>query len=142
MMKGGLFRKKKSESSDSTPESLKVSPGSRLLELCNGDTELYQSLARILIVDPKRVTVPIDSFLAEAQEDEAKGDKLRAELAYRIAGALALFKGDKEGVQKYFQKALSLATTSRQEYKTLAQHPANAVEVARRYYESESIQVG
>ena len=109
------------------------------MDLCDGNTELYQSLARILILDPRRITVPLESFIADGQDRETKGDNLRAELAYRIAGALALYKGDKEAVQKYFEKALSLASASRPEYKMLSQHAGDAVEVARRYYESASI---
>ncbi len=140
-MSGGRFRRKKNSDgfSDSGSAGVKVTVGSKLMDLCDGNTELYQSLARILILDPRRITVPLESFVADGQDQETKGDNLRAELAYRIAGALALYKGDKEAVQKYFEKALSLASASRPEYKMLSQHAGDAVDVARRYYESASI---
>ena len=104
--------------------------------MTGGNTELYQALARLLILDPKKINIPLETFLTEAQDFETQGNKLRAEVAYRVAGALSLFQGDTEGVRKYFSKALIIAGNSRVEYKMLMDHLDDAVAVAKRYYGS------
>jgi len=116
-----------------TPEAVMAS---RLMDLTGGNTELYQALARLLILDPKKINIPLETFLIEAQDFETQGNKLRAEVAYRVAGALSLFQGDTEGVRKYFSKALTIAGNSRGEYKMLMDHLDDAVAVAKRYYGS------
>jgi hypothetical protein len=116
-----------------TPEAVMAS---KLTELCAGDTELCQALARLMILDPKKINIPLETFLTEGQEFETQGNKLRAEVAYRVAGALSLFQGDTEGVRKYFGKALTIAGNSRGEYKTLMDHLDDAVAIAKRYYGS------
>ena len=109
---------------------------SKLMDLCGGSTELYQALSRLMILDPKKVNVPLETFLSEAQAYETQGNKLRAEVDYRVAGALSLFQGDTEGVRKYFAKAFMIAGNSRGEYKMLIDHLDDAVAVAKRYYGS------
>ncbi len=116
-----------------TPEAVMAS---KLTELCAGDIELCQALARLMILDPKKINIPLETFLTEAQDFEAQGNRLRAEVAYRVAGALSLFQGDTEGVRKYFGKALMIAGNSRGEYKTLVDHLDDAVSIAKKYYGS------
>jgi hypothetical protein len=78
---------------------------------------------------------PLDRVLSEAQENEAQGNKLRAEVAYRIAGGISLYKGDMDGVSKYFSKAASFAGDSHPEYQAILKKSTEAVAVARKYYE-------
>ena len=140
MMKGGLFRKKKnSEGFGGSAQNESPNPNivSKLQELSGNNTALYTALARLLFLDPKKISAPLETHLTEAQDYETKGEKLRAELAYRIAGAIALYKGDADAVQRYFTKALALANSSRPEYKMLTEHSSDAVAIAKRYYESE-----
>lgn len=137
-MRGGLLRRKQHNSAPvavqgNTPEAAMAS---KLVDLCGGNTELYQALSRLMILDPKKVNIPLETFLSEAQAYEAQGNKLRAEVDYRVAGALSLFQGDTEGVRKYFAKALMIAGNSRSEYKMLIDHLDDAVAVAKRYYGS------
>jgi hypothetical protein len=72
-----------------------------------------------MFLDPKKITVPLDAVLKEAQDYEAQGNKLRAEVGYRIAGGISLYKGDVEGVNKYFAKAASFAGDSHPEYQII-----------------------
>ncbi len=135
-MRGGVLRRKQhnsipSSSQGNTPEAVMAS---KLMDLCTGDTELCQALARLMILDPKKINISLETFLKEAQDFETQGNKLRAEVGYRVAGALSLFQGDTEGVRKYFGKALMIAGNSRGEYKTLMDHLDDAVAVAKRYY--------
>ena len=116
-----------------------VTVSSRLRELCGGDEDMYTALSRLMFLDPRKIVSPLESVLSEAMESESKGNNLRAEVGYRIAGSISLWKGDAEGVRKYFTKASMFAGDSRPEYKTLARKADDAVGVARKYYEvSES----
>jgi len=107
----------------------------RLRELCGGDAELYGALSHLLFLDPKKIMTPLDRVLSEAQENEARGNKLRAEVAYRIAGGISLYRGDLDGVSKYFSKAASFSGDSHPEYKAILKKSTEAVAVARKYYE-------
>ncbi len=110
---------------------------SRLQELTGSDPELYQVMSRLLFLDPKKITTSFEEALRQASELESSGNKLRAETWYRIAGGIALYRADPDGVRKYFEKASSIAGDSRPEYKTIAKRSEEAVEIAKKYYESK-----
>ena len=107
----------------------------RLKELCGGDGDLYTAMSRLMFLDPKKITTPLDRVLTEAQSFEAQGNKLRAEVGYRIAGGISLYKGDLDGVKKYFEKAASFAGDSHPEYQAILKRSDEAVSIARKYYD-------
>lgn len=107
----------------------------RLRELCGGDNELYAAMSRLMFLDPKKILTPLERVLDEAQENEAQGNKLRAEVAYRIAGGISLYRGDLGGVNKYFAKAASFAGDSHPEYGFILKRSSEAVSIAQKYYE-------
>jgi len=107
----------------------------RLKELCGGDGDFYKAMSRLMFLDPKKITTPLDRLLSEAQSFEAQGNKLRAEVGYRIAGGISLFKGDLDGMRKYFEKAASFAGDSHPEYQTILKRSDEAVNIARKYYD-------
>jgi len=110
----------------------------RLKELCGGDSDLYTAMSRLMFLDPKKIMAPLDRVLTEAQEYEAQGNKLRAEVGYRIAGGISLYRGDLDGVKKYFEKAASFAGDSHPEYQTILKRSDEAVNIARKFYEEFS----
>ena len=110
----------------------------RLKELCGGDGDLYGAMSRLMFLDPKKITTSLDRVLAEAQEFEAQGNRLRAEVGYRIAGGIALYRSDADGVKKYFEKAASFAGDTHSEYQIILKRSEEAVNVARKYYEEFS----
>ena len=117
-----------------------VSVTSKLQELCGGNEELYRALSNLMFLDPKKITVSLETVLSEARDFELNGNNIRAEVSYRTAGGVSLYKGDPEGVRSYFSKASLLAGDSRLGYMTLAKRADEAVSVARKYYEiSESL---
>ena len=116
--------------------NIEVSAASRLQELCGGNEELYRALSSLMFLDPKKILTSFENVLNEAREFEEKGNSLRAEVGYRVAGGMSLYKGDVEGVRTHFSKAASLAGNSHTEYKTIAKRADEAVSVARKYYES------
>ncbi len=131
-MKLGLRKPNQKEQSEvTTTESV---ASNRLRELCGNDTELYTTMSRLMFLDPKKIITPLDKTLREAQDYEAQGNKLRAEIGYRIAGGISLSTGDVDGVNKYFSKAASIAGDSHPEYQIILKRSSEAVAVARKYY--------
>ena len=132
-MKLGFGRAKhKDPSPGATAETLTTN---RLRELCGGDNDLFSTMSRLMFLDPKKIMIPLERVLSETQDYEAQGNKLRAEVGYRIAGGISLYKGDLDGVNKYFSKAASFASDSHPEYQNILKRSSEAVAVARKYYE-------
>ena len=133
----GLFGRKKNQSSPAGNQLGTQEPVfSKLQEIAGTDTEMYQSLSRLLFLDPKKITTPLEDAVSQASTFDATGNKTRAEVWYRIAGGIALYRGDAESVRKFFEKASSIAANSRPEYKTIASRSQDAVNLARKFYES------
>jgi hypothetical protein len=93
-------------------------------------------MSRLLFMDPKKITTSLEEAVSQATSFEAAGSKTRAEVWYRIAGGMALYQGDSEGVRKFFEKAASISGNSKPEYATVANRSQEAVAIARKYYES------
>src|SRR6266496_3130925 len=134
----GLFGRKKTQTSTAgnPPVSLEPILLSKLQEITGSDAEMYQSLSRLLFLDPKKITTSLEDALSQATSFDSSGSKTRAEVWYRIAGGIALYRGDVESVRKFFEKASSIAGNSRPEYKTIASRSQDAVNLARKFYES------
>ncbi len=132
-MKLGLRKtKQKNPGPETGAESIVAN---RLKELCGGDADLYGALSRLMFLDPKKIITNLDVIVSDAQNFEAKGDKLRAEVGYRIAGGISLSRGDENGVKTYFEKAAAFAGDSHPEYGIILKRSGEAVSVARKYYD-------
>jgi hypothetical protein len=129
------FRKEKVQIERSPGEALAAIGSMRLHELASGDEELYQALSRLMFLDPAKIKTPLERLVSEAQDFENKGDRLRAELDYRIAGSIALYKGDADALKTYFSKASAMTRDPRPEYDTLIKKSTQAVNVAKKFYE-------
>jgi hypothetical protein len=127
--------KQKDPALEMSSESVAVN---RLKELCAGDADLYGALSRLMFLDPKKITTSIEQVVNDGQTFEKQGDKLRAEVNYRIAGGIALSRGDPNGVRNYFEKAASLAGDSKPEYQVVLKRSDEAVNIARKFYEEFS----
>jgi len=101
----GIFRKKeKKEEKDSAPKK----PAQRTLleELCGDDKELYEVLSRTIMLNPDTATREgADSYVQKAQVYEKDGNRMRARIAYQMAGEISLYEGKLPQVQKFFKKA-------------------------------------
>jgi hypothetical protein len=97
---------------------------------------MYRSMSRLLFLDPKKITTSLEQAVSLAANFEQAGNKIRAEVWYRIAGGISLFKGDAEGVRKFFEKADSAGGSSKPEYKTMASRAQEAVSLAKKYYDN------
>jgi hypothetical protein len=132
----GFGKPKQKEQSEGTMTESILS--NRLKELCGDDSDLYVAMSHLMFLDPKKILIPLDGVLKDAQDYEAQGNKLRAEVGYRIAGGISLAKGDLDGVNKYFSKAAMLAGDSHPEYQTILKRSSEAVAIARKYYDEFS----
>ena len=133
-----LFGKKKTQPSpaENLTENQEPMVLSKLQEITAADDEMYQSLSRLLFLDPKKIITSLEDAVSQAAAFDSTGNRTRAEVWYRIAGGIALYRGDPEGVRKFFEKASSIAGDRRPEYKTMASRSQDAVNLARKFYES------
>ncbi len=132
-----LFGKKKNQSSpvENSHQDQEPMVLSKLQEISAGDDEMYRSLSRLLFLDPKKITTSLEDAVSQATTFDSTGNRTRAEVWYRIAGGIALYRGDPESVRKFFEKASSIAGDRRPEYKTMATRSQDAVNLARKFYE-------
>ena len=133
-----LFGKKKNQPSpaENPTENQEPMVLSKLQEITAGDDEMYRSLSRLLFLDPKKIFTSLEDAVSQATTFDSTGNRTRAEVWYRIAGGIALYRGDQDGVRKFFEKASSIAGDRRPEYKTIASRSQDAVNLARKFYES------
>ena len=133
-----LFGKKKNQPSpaENPTENHEPMVLSKLQEITVGDDEMYRSLSRLLFLDPKKIITSLEDAVSQATGFDSTGNRTRAEVWYRIAGGIALYRGDQDGVRKFFEKASSIAGDRRPEYKTMATRSQDAVSLARKFYES------
>jgi len=133
----GLFGKKKNNPSpaENPTENQESMVLSKLQEITAGDDEMYRSLSSLLFLDPKKIFTSLEDAVSQATAFDSSGNRTRAEVWYRIAGGIALYRGDPEGVRKFFEKASSIAGDRRPEYKTIASRSQDAVNLARKFYE-------
>src|SRR6266571_4599611 len=84
----GLFGKKENQTSPTgnPPENQEPPVLSKLQEITVGDAEMYQSLSRLLFLDPKKITTSFEDAVSQATTFDSSGNKTRAEVWYRIAG--------------------------------------------------------
>jgi hypothetical protein len=127
-----VFGKKKAQAQSNQSEPVVLN---RLQEIVGNDAEMYQSMSRLLFLDPKKIPTSLEDAVSQASSFESAGNQLRAELWYRIAGGIALYRGDAESVRKFFEKAAQYSGNSKPEYKTVAERSSDAVSIARKYYE-------
>lgn len=134
----GLFRKKKDQTASprNSAESQEPMVLSKLQEITANDSDMYQSLSRLLFLDPKKITTSLEDAVSQAGAFESSGNRTRAEVWYRIAGGIALYRGDVDSVRKFFEKASFIAGDRRPEYKTIAGRSQDAVNLARKFYEN------
>jgi len=122
-----LFKRKKTETVAEETMEKSLSP---LQTICGNDGELYQALSEVMFLNPTRIKISMDEAVKKAEEFEKQGNKLRAKIYYRIAGGLAIYKGDVTRVKRYFGKAQKLTG----EKYTILKNPEKAVAKAQEYY--------
>jgi hypothetical protein len=123
-----LLRRKKTE--EKSPEKAEETT-SELEKFLVDDKEAYEALQRTMLLDPRKVEVPMKEAVKRAKELEKQGDALRARVWYEVAGGLAIYEGDVKKVKEYFSKCAKLSPNI--EYPIL-KNTARAVQKAQEYY--------
>ncbi len=129
-----VYWHKKRNSIASVTQDSSVPKTDKLLELCDGNADLYRILSHIMFLRPESITRTTDDFLNEAEQSEAEGSLVKAVVDYRIIGTICLQKGDVSCVKKYFGKAMSLTNGAHPEYAKIIEYADTAVRVAQKYY--------
>jgi len=108
----GIFRKKEKKEPTEEKQALKkettAQPAEKTLlgSLCKDDQELYEVMARTILLNPETVVKEGANFyLEKAQNYEKDGNRIGARTAYQTAGEISLYEGKLPLVQKFFKKA-------------------------------------
>jgi len=129
-----LFHKKAKE--EKKEKLVEKKQPTELEVICGGrDTKVYKALCNTLLLrppNPKNEDSSIEGELEKArQKEEAKDISGAAQHLFQ-AGRLALFKGDVEGMKKYFGQYKEITGRNL----LILEIPEEAVEKAREYYKS------
>ncbi|MFQ6065353.1 MAG: hypothetical protein ACE5L6_07740 [Candidatus Bathyarchaeia archaeon] len=124
------FRKKKAEEEirEKKEEKEEISD---LERICKGDKEVYEALRTTMLLDPRKVEVPLKEAAKRAKDFEKQKDRIRAKTWYEVAGGLAIYEGDVDKVKEYFSKCAELSPDSNY---TILKIPEKAVSKALEYY--------
>jgi len=131
-MKLKLFkrRKEKEEKMDIGNEVGSETIGTELKDLCSEKPELYEALKDFMFLYPEKIDIKLEDAVKNAEKFEKSKDTLRAAVWYKIAGGLALYKGDVSKVEKYITKYAELTNC----VPKILKFAEEAVKKAQEYY--------
>ena len=101
-----FWRKKEEETKEEKEEPKEEK--TPLEELCADDPEAYEALYDTMFLDPKKVGTSMEEVVKSAKKLEESKDNLRASTQWKIAGGLAIAKGDVAKVERFFGKCAKL----------------------------------
>jgi len=133
----GIFRKKEKEKKEATAP--KTAPKTPLEELCGDDKELYEVLNKTILLNPEMTAKEgVNSHLEKAQKYEEAEDRMRARIAYQVAGEISQYEGKLAQAQKFFKKAVEVDPDypyrKAFEYYSKKENAERALAVAQEYY--------
>jgi len=117
-----LFRKKEVEEKPKLTE---------LEQICLNDSEVYEALKDTMFLNPLRIDVSFDNAVSNARKFEKEKNYLKAALWYKIAGGLAIYKGDINKVRECFGKYAKLTGKKLK----ILEVTEEAVKKAQEYYQ-------
>lgn len=124
-----IFRRKKKEEEKKTdvetPQKI-----DELEQICGDDKETYEALVDTMFLDPRKIEGSLKEAAEKAKKFEKANDCTNAITWYKIAGGLAIYKGDVKKVVEYFTSIERLS----QDKFTILKNPEKAVEKAQEYY--------
>ena len=125
------FRKKKTKEDTLTKQTKGVKEATDLEKICADDKESYEALRESMLLDPRKLDVPMKDSVEKAKSFEKQGKKVEARIWYEVAGGLAIYEGNVEKVKKYFSKCKELSPNSTY---PILEIPEKAVSKAQEYY--------
>ena len=125
-----LFRKEEVE--EKPKEEVEEKPKlTELEQICLNDSEVYEALKDTMFLNPLRIDVSFDDAVSNARKFEKEKNYLKAALWYKIAGGLAIYKGDVNKVREYFGKYAKLTGKKLK----ILEAAEEAVKKAQEYYQ-------
>ena len=119
-----------------------------LSALCEGDEKLHDAMSYFLYLRPEEQIARLgttEQLSQKATEEIGRGDLLRARVDYTDAAWVELYRGNKENVKLYLEKALGLedgnglARPSAPRLNTLLLNLEKVMSIAQRYYGQNNI---
>jgi hypothetical protein len=136
-----FFRKKKKE--EKAPEEEVKKPKTQLETLCEGNSELYETLTLTLRLDPKRISTSWKELMKKA-EKEKKGGNLQLswnsfieaiQISLWMEGEKELKRATEKALEKDFEEFHQRRYVERSgNLKTFLQDPRETIRISREYY--------
>ena len=109
--------------------------------LCQGDEELHYAMSYFLYLKPEeqiaRIGAP-ELQVQTAMEAMERGDRTMAVVDYETAARIELYRGNKENVRMYLEKAQGLQDgDGRERLATLLSNLEKVMTIAKRYYRQD-----
>ena len=106
--------------------------------LCQGDEELHYAMSYFLYLKPEEQIALIEATelqVQKATEAIERGDRTTAVVDYETAARIELYRGNRENVRMYLEKARDLQDgDGRERLSTLLSNLENVMAIAKRYY--------
>lgn len=102
-----------------------------LEEFCGDDRETYEALFNTMFLDPRRIGITIEEAYENAKKFEKNENFTRAAIWYKIAGGLAIYKGDVKKVKEYFRKCEEFLGVKF----PILKNPEKAISKAQEFYQ-------
>ena len=138
-------RRREKKTSEAQAEAV---PQDALSVLCQGDEKLHDAMSYFLYLRPEEQIVRLgttERLTQKATEEVGRGDLLSARVDYADAAWVELYRGNKENVKLFLEKALSLgngdglARPSAPRLNTLLFNLEKVMSIAQRYYSQNNI---
>lgn len=100
--------------------------------ICKDDKEVYEALKDAMFYDPRKIRVTMEEAAEKAKMFEKDGKIHIAKMWYRVAGGLAIYKGEVSKVKQYFGKYAKLANDEPEP--AILKFPEKALEKAQEFY--------
>ncbi|MCL4355037.1 MAG: hypothetical protein JRN25_00035 [Nitrososphaerota archaeon] len=106
--------------------------------LCQGDEELHYAMSYLVYLKPEEQIALIGATELQVQnaaEAIERGDRTTAIVDYETAARIELYRGNKENVRMYLEKARGLQDgDGRERLSTLLSNLEKVMAIAKRYY--------
>lgn len=124
-----LFGGKEKKGELQKPEEKKTLTDLELI--CGDEKEVYEALSEAMLLHPRRKTESMEEAARAAEKFKEAGDIRNAVMWFRVAGGLAIYKGNVEKVRKFFTECQQLSG----EPYPIIKIAKKAVQKAQEYYQ-------
>src|SRR5579885_1974361 len=130
------IKKRKKEETEEMKASYPASPLRQLVSKEGGDEEMYYTMERFLLLDPKRQI----ELLGGIEALHAEGDLAKAHISYENAAKVALYMQDNDAAVKFLMLAdeVSEKEEERRIHNKLLKNMEEALRISKEYYSEKA----